>query len=329
MATYEQEDNPMDQFPIDSSSYKITDEIAVGVSAVVYKAVCVPMDSTIVAIKAIDRDKCTNDFDNLGRTMSLVSHPNMLRAHCSFTVDHHLWVVMPYMSTGSLHSILSSSFPDGIPEQYMAIILKETLNALSYLHKGGHIHGDVKAGNILLDSNGCVKLADFGASATVYMPKAPFLNWEAPEMIKSHEVSSFETDIWCFGITALVSTKTFSEAFEDMVTSCLDKDPSKRPSADELLKHPFFEGCKDTSEFLVEHLLHGLPSVEERFRASKIVQADGQDCSTSDDHKLLRLMMSLLMDSAENFDDDDKSELGSGESSQAGLEGTEGHDENN
>ncbi|KAE8660058.1 hypothetical protein F3Y22_tig00116958pilonHSYRG00004 [Hibiscus syriacus] len=297
MATYEQEDNPMDQFPIDSSSYKITDEIAVGVSAVVYKAVCVPMDSTIVAIKAIDRDKCTNDFDNLGRTMSLVSHPNMLRAHCSFTVDHHLWV--------------------------------ETLNALSYLHKGGHIHGDVKAGNILLDSNGCVKLADFGASATVYMPKAPFLNWEAPEMIKSHEVSSFETDIWCFGITALVSTKTFSEAFEDMVTSCLDKDPSKRPSADELLKHPFFEGCKDTSEFLVEHLLHGLPSVEERFRASKIVQADGQDCSTSDDHKLLRLMMSLLMDSAENFDDDDKSELGSGESSQAGLEGTEGHDENN
>ncbi|GMI69907.1 BLUE LIGHT SIGNALING1 [Hibiscus trionum] len=271
-----------DQFPLDPSSYKITDEISAGVGVVVYKAVCVPMDSAIVAIKAIDREQCSALFEIRqpeAQKMSLLSHPNILRAHCSFDVDHHFWVVMPFMSCGSLHSIISSSFPGGLPEECMAVILKETLKALSYLHQGGNIHGDVKASNILLDSNGCVKLGDFGASRSFYGRKSALLYWVAPEITKLQALCSFETDIWSFGMTALVSTKTFSEAFQDMVGSCLDKDPAKRPSADELLKHPFFdfEGCKATSEFLVEHLLRGLPSVEQRFRPSKIVPAHDQD----------------------------------------------------
>ncbi|GMI69908.1 BLUE LIGHT SIGNALING1 [Hibiscus trionum] len=273
-------DNPRNQFPLDPSSYKITHEIAVGVGVVVYKAVCVPMDLAIVAIKAIDREQCIGIFDILEReaqSMILLSHPNLLRAHCSFNADRHVWVVMPFMSCGSLHSIISSSFPGGLPEECMAIILKETLKALSYLHNRGNIHGDVKPSNILLDSNGCVKLADLGASCSFYGRKSAKPHWVAPEIIKSRAVSSFETDIWSFGVTALVSTKTFSEAFQDIVTCCLDKDPAKRPSADELLKHPFFEGCKATSEFLVEHLLHGLPSVEQRFRPSKIVPAHDHD----------------------------------------------------
>lgn len=51
---------------------------------------------------------------------------------------------------------------------FPCILLKETLNALSYLHSQGHLHRDIKAGNILMDSNGSVKLADLGMSASVY-----------------------------------------------------------------------------------------------------------------------------------------------------------------
>ncbi|KAK8670907.1 hypothetical protein V6N13_037520 [Hibiscus sabdariffa] len=278
----EQEDNPKNQFPLDPSSYKITDEIAVGEGVVVYKAVCVPMDSAIVAIKVIDRDQCTGDFRFQQRealtkeTMPLLSHPNVLGAHCSFTVDRHLWVVMPYMSCGSLHSIISSAFERGLPEEWVAIVLKETLKGLAYLHKGGHIHGDVKVSNILLDSNGCVKLADFGASFSFYPRKSTMLYWVAPDIVKSRAPFSFRTDIWSLGMIALVTSLSFSEALQDMITLCLHKDPAKRPSADELLKHRFFEGCKGTTEFLVEHFLHGLPSVEERFRESKIL-ADEPD----------------------------------------------------
>ncbi|KAK8670908.1 hypothetical protein V6N13_037521 [Hibiscus sabdariffa] len=291
---YEQEDNPKNQFPLDPSCYKITNKIAVGEGVVVYKAVCVPMDSAIVAIKVIDRDQCTgvpqiHQREALtNETMPLLSHPNILRAHCSFTVDHHLWVVMPYMSCGSLQSIITSSFQGGLPEEWVAIVLKETLKALSYLHKGEHIHGDVKVSNILLDSNGCVKLADFGASLSFYGRKSTLLYWVAPEIIKSQAPFSFQTDIWSFGMTALVTTTSFSKALQDMITLCLHKDPARRPSADELLKHRFFEGCKGTSEFLVEHFLRGLPSFEERFRESKILLARDQDPHGASASKRLR-----------------------------------------
>ncbi|XVF63151.1 hypothetical protein PTKIN_Ptkin09bG0065900 [Pterospermum kingtungense] len=338
----QEEDNPKLQFPLHSGSYKLLDEIGYGAYAVVYRAECAPLNSTVVAIKAIDLDQYSNKaevFANIQReikTMSLLSHPNILSAHCSFIVDQQcLCVVMPFMSAGSLQSIISSSFPDGLPEECIAVVLKETLTALSYLHNQGHLHGDIKASNILLDSSGSVKLADSGVSASSYASKLGYGSgtstssstllvtdvmetpyWMAPEVIHSRTYTGYsfkaESDIWSFGIMALElahgrpplshlppskslimetikrfrfsgyetsskkgqGDKYFSMAFKDMVASCLDQDPAKRPSAPELLKHSFFESCKD-SDFLVEHVLQGLPSVEERFRLiSNILKKD-------------------------------------------------------
>ncbi|KAH7858038.1 hypothetical protein Vadar_019387 [Vaccinium darrowii] len=208
-------------YPLDPTSYKIVDEIGRGVSAIVYKAICIPVSSTVVAIKAIDLDKSRTDLDSVRReakTMSLLSHPNVLRAHCSFMVESRLWVVMPFMSGGSLQSVMGCSYPNGLPEQCIAVVLKEILHALCYLHGQGHLHRDIKAGNILIDSNGSVKLADFGVSASIYesnygqgsSARRPMLTdlagtpyWMAPEVIHSHSGYSFKADIWSFGITAL------------------------------------------------------------------------------------------------------------------------------
>ncbi|KAK9163954.1 hypothetical protein Syun_004856 [Stephania yunnanensis] len=220
-----QQETTMPSYPLDPTSYKILQKIGNGVSATVYKAACLPMTSSIVAIKAIDLERSRANLDDVRReakAMTLLSHPNILRAHCSFTVDHYLWVVMPFMSAGSLRSIISSSFPDGLNEASIAVVLKEILNALLYLHDQGHLHRDIKAGNILVDSDGSVKLADFGVSASIYEPNSSnsssylssstnfMLNevtgtpyWMAPEVIHSHIGYSFKADIWSFGITAL------------------------------------------------------------------------------------------------------------------------------
>lgn len=48
-----------------------------------------------------------------------------------------------------------------------------------------------------------------------------------------------------------------------MITDCLQKDPTKRPTASELLKHPFFRKAKD-KKYLQSVLLQGGPSIEER-----------------------------------------------------------------
>ncbi|XP_057783470.1 serine/threonine-protein kinase BLUS1 [Salvia miltiorrhiza] len=330
-----------DHYPLDSNCYKILDEIGRGVSAIVYKAVCIPMESSVVAIKAIDLEKSKTDFENVRREakiMTLLWHPNILRAHCSFTVKSSLWVVMPFMSGGSLQSIIASSYPDGLPEPCIASVLKEILSALSYLHDQGHLHRDIKAGNILIDSNGTVKLADFGVSASVYesslscgwagssssmsrmltdVTGTPY--WMAPEVIHSHTGYGIKADIWSFGITALElahgrpplshlppsksmmmkitkkfrfsdhydktkasMNKRFSKSFKNMVGLCLDHDPSKRPTAEKLLKHSFFKNCKGP-DFLIKNVLHGVPAVEQRFKGAEIHRLTSMSRSSEDD----------------------------------------------
>ncbi|KAG2620028.1 serine/threonine-protein kinase BLUS1-like [Panicum virgatum] len=327
------------KYPLGAESYRLLCKIGSGVSAVVYKAVCLPLGSSaVVAIKAIDLERSRANLDDVWReakAMALLSHCNVLRAHCSFTVGSHLWVVMPFMAAGSLHSILSHGFPDGLPEPCVAVVLRDTLRALCYLHEQGRIHRDIKAGNILVDSDGSVKLADFGVSASIYetgpaasaassgpihaarpaalgssgfndLAGTPY--WMAPEVIHSHVGYGIKADIWSFGITALelahgrpplshlppsksmlmritsrvrledaeptTSTsakrrKKFSKAFKDMVSCCLCQEPTKRPSAEKLLRHPFFRGCR-SKDYLVRNVLAAVPSIEERCKDANL-----------------------------------------------------------
>ncbi|KAJ7974578.1 Protein kinase [Quillaja saponaria] len=303
------------RFPLNAKDYKLYEEVGEGVSASVYRALCIPLND-IVAIKVLDLEKCNNDLDGIRRevqTMSLIDHPNLLRAHCSFTTGHHLWVVMPYMSGGSCLHIMKSTYPEGFEEPVIATLLREVLKALVYLHFHGHIHRDVKAGNILIDSNGAVKLADFGVSACMLdtgdrqRSRNTFVGtpcWMAPEVMQQLHGYDFKADIWSFGITALELAhghapfskyppmkvllmtlqnappgldyerdKRFSKSFKELVAACLVKDPKKRPSSEKLLKHHFFKHARPT-DYLARTILGGLAPLGDRFRILKAKEAD-------------------------------------------------------
>ncbi|GLJ40247.1 hypothetical protein SUGI_0826390 [Cryptomeria japonica] len=303
----EQQQHQRRAYPVMSSEYRLLQEIGRGVSATVYEAECIPMKET-VAIKSIDLERLNANLDDIRReaqTMSLMEHPNVLRAHCSFIVQQSLWVVMPFMAGGSCQSIMQAAFSGGLEEPAIGLVLKDTLKALDYLHQQGHIHRDVKAGNILIDSKGAVKLADFGVSASVFESGAlrhkrnTFVGtpcWMAPEVIDHDSGYDHKADIWSFGITALelahghapfskfppikallmqlqgappafdhATDKKFSRSFREMVGLCLVKDPTRRPSADKLLKHSFFRHTK-TPEYLVKHLLDNLPRLPDRLK---------------------------------------------------------------
>jgi len=109
-----------------------------------------------------------DDLRREAQMMSLVDHPNVLKAYCSFAVERSLWVVMQFMDEGSCLHLMKIAYTEGFEEEAIGSILKETLKALQYLHHHGHIHRDVKAGNILLGSSGAVKLADFGVAACLF-----------------------------------------------------------------------------------------------------------------------------------------------------------------
>ncbi|KAL4378170.1 hypothetical protein GQ457_02G011850 [Hibiscus cannabinus] len=303
------------RYPVNAKDYKIYEEVGDGVSATVYRALCIPLDE-IVAIKVLDLEKCNNDLDGIRRevlTLSLIDHPNVLRAHCSFTAGHNLWVVMPYMAGGSCLHIMKSDYPEGFEEPFISTVLREVLKALVYLHTHGHIHRDVKAGNILIDSDGAVKLADFGVSACMFdsgdrqRSRNTFVGtpcWMAPEVMQQLHGYDFKADIWSFGITALELAhghapfskyppmkvllmtlqnappgldyerdKRFSKSFKVMVATCLAKDPKKRPTSEKLLKHRFFKNAR-SYDYLARTILDGLAPLGDRFRLLKTKEAD-------------------------------------------------------
>ncbi|KAK4436742.1 Serine/threonine-protein kinase fray2 [Sesamum alatum] len=303
------------KYPIGAEHYTMYEEVGTGVSASVHRALCNPLNE-IVAVKILDFERNNSDLSNISReaqTMGLVDHPNVLKSHCSFVSDHNLWVVMPYMAGGSCLHILKATHPDGLEEVVIATILREVLKGLDYLHQHGHIHRDVKAGNILIDSRGAIKLGDFGVSAYLFdsgdrqRMRNTFVGtpcWMAPEVMEQLHGYDFKADIWSFGITALELAhghapfskyppmkvllmtlqnappgldyerdKKFSKSFKQMIASCLVKDPLKRPSAKKLLKHSFFKQAR-SNDYIGRTLLEGLPALGDRLQALKRKEED-------------------------------------------------------
>ncbi|KAH7051486.1 kinase-like domain-containing protein [Linnemannia elongata] len=297
---------PDDSFSSNPEDYDIRLPIGYGSSAVVYNAYYKPFNKR-VAIKVIDLDMFErNQIDELRRetqVMALCKHPNVLRVNGAFVTDSKLYIVTPYLSAGSCLDIMKTAYPDGFEEVAIATILKQALQGLDYLHKNGHIHRDVKAGNLLVDDDGSVLLADFGVSSSLMEngdrrgQRKTFVGtpcWMAPEVMEQAGYD-YKADIWSFGITAIElatghapfakyppikvlmltlsndpptldrdSTKhRYSKLFKEMIDSCLQKDPTRRPTAEKLLNHSFFKQAKKKA-YLVAGLLHNLPPIEHR-----------------------------------------------------------------
>ncbi|XP_062204953.1 serine/threonine-protein kinase BLUS1-like isoform X1 [Phragmites australis] len=301
-------------FTVNPGDYRLLEEVGYGAHAVVYRAVFVPRDE-VVAVKSLDLDQLNNNIDGIQREaqiMSLIDHPNVIRAYCSFVVEHSLWVIMPFMTEGSCLHLMKIAYPDGFEEPVIGSILKETLKALDYLHRQGQIHRDVKAGNILIDNAGVVKLGDFGVSACMFdrgdrqRSRNTFVGtpcWMAPEVLQPGTGYNFKADIWSFGITALELAhghapfskyppmkvllmtlqnappgldydrdRRFSKSFKEMVAMCLVKDQTKRPTAEKLLKHSFFKNAKPP-ELTMKSILTDLPPLWDRVKALQLKDA--------------------------------------------------------
>uniref|UniRef100_A0A8W7P1E9 non-specific serine/threonine protein kinase n=1 Tax=Anopheles coluzzii TaxID=1518534 RepID=A0A8W7P1E9_ANOCL len=162
----------------------------------------------------------------------------------------------------------------------IAYILRETVQALVFLHENHCMHRDIKGHNILLTETGHVKLVDFGVSSHLAATMArrntsvgtPY--WMAPEVIACEQQldQSYDSrcDVWSVGITAielaegdpplcelhpmralfqiprnpppkLSHPEQYSSMLSDFISECLVKDLEQRPFSKELVTHPFLK----------------------------------------------------------------------------------------
>ncbi|CAO3645590.1 unnamed protein product [Cunninghamella echinulata] len=155
---------------------------------------------------ALKRCKLDNDKEYraaIVRELRIMStgHKNLIKLKEAAVYKNDIWMAMDLMRC-SVFTVLCCR---GLPEEYSIYIVREVLNALSYLHNKGFIHRDVKCENLLISQQGEVKLADFGlATSTKYENRERLgtAKWMAPEVIK--EISYDEKiDLWSLGITLI------------------------------------------------------------------------------------------------------------------------------
>jgi mitogen-activated protein kinase kinase len=136
--------------------------------------------------------------------------PYIVKYYGTFLSDHSpsIFIAMEYCGGGSLDSIYKRVKARGgrIGERVLGKLAEGVLFGLSYLHERRIIHRDIKPQNILLDSDGQVKLCDFGVSGEVVNSLATTFTgtkyYMAPERILGMPYS-VTSDVWSLGITLM------------------------------------------------------------------------------------------------------------------------------
>ncbi|XP_076234684.1 myosin-IIIb isoform X3 [Calliopsis andreniformis] len=292
-----------DVIPDPGDRFVLEELIGEGTYGEVYSAQCNETD-TKVAIKILE-----NVADNIEeieeeylvlRDLSL--HPNIPQFHGLFLKrakpaqeEDQLWFVMELCTGGSVTDLVQGLKKKGkrLTDDQIAYILKETVEALIYLHSNHCMHRDVKGHNILLTEEAHVKLVDFGVSSHLAATLArkntsvgtPY--WMAPEVIACEQQldSSYDSrcDVWSVGITAielaegdpplselhpmralfqiprnpppaLKNPDIHSPELVDFITECLVKDLEHRPFASELKEHPLLINVESKVENIRQEL---------------------------------------------------------------------------
>lgn len=278
-----------------ASCYQLLSVIGVGAAGTVFKGQYTDPATkqiTLCALKAINLDRTTVRLETLQTECKLLAqsnHENIVGYYCSFVHQQYLWLVTPILEV-NIQDLLLKLAPNGFDEGIISCIMYDILQALSYMEQNKQVHRDIKTANILLNSSGTAKLADFGVSAFLCddsverkmrntLVGSPL--YMAPEVI-SMQGHDYKADIWSFGICLielaqgvppnsnlppmevivniyqrdppkLPANRQFSKAFKEVVDMCLVKNPKERASATKLLETKFF--TKHGKKTIIDNML--------------------------------------------------------------------------
>ncbi|XP_010620470.1 serine/threonine-protein kinase 10 isoform X1 [Fukomys damarensis] len=209
--------------------------------------------------------------------LATCDHPYIVKLLGAYYHDGKLWIMIEFCPGGAVDAIMLE-LDRGLTEPQIQVVCRQMLEALNFLHSKKIIHRDLKAGNVLMTLEGDIRLADFGVSAKnlkTLQKRDSFIGtpyWMAPEVVLCETMKDtpydYKADIWSLGITliemaqiepphhelnpmrvllkiaksdppTLLAPSKWSAEFRDFLKVTLDKNPETRPSAAQLLEHPF------------------------------------------------------------------------------------------
>lgn len=219
--------------------YEILRELGRGAMGVVYQARD-PLIGRMVALKTInsnlvDRPDLLERFYQEAQSAGKLQHPNIVTIFELGQEKDTPFIAMEYLDGESLEKIIQRQM-----EQPMAMrigFIVRVCQALEYAHKNRVVHRDIKPGNIMVSSDGAVKVVDFGIARLVdfsrthtnMMIGTPA--YMAPELFRKKRADE-RTDIWAVGVTLyelLSNQRPFTGEGYDIISSILEENvPSIR-----------------------------------------------------------------------------------------------------
>lgn len=249
--------------------------IGKGAFGKVYLAVSILTGET-VAVKCLSMKsiRTKRAFNKVRREIAIhrqLQNPHIVRLYEVFETESNIFFVMEYANNGDLHSMVQKGH---LQENFSRDIMSKVILALEYCHSQKVLHRDVKLDNILLGTDGSVKLCDFGISIFMEDNKLEYDQsgtpaYIAPEILRGDGYSGYKADVWSLGITiytmltgtipfqaneteklhALIlegefdfpETPKLSPEVKDLLKRILVLDPMERLSLAEVKAHAWFE----------------------------------------------------------------------------------------
>ena len=273
-----------------SSDYKIIKKLGSGAFSEVFliqNRVTGVLDcSKIIQLSSLN-DFEGEDIMNEIKTLSDMDHPNIMKIKGFYKTNNHLYIISEYLSGGELFDRIIEAH--NFNEVQAANLIQQILSAVSYLHKRGIIHRDLKPENIVFESDAkdsLIKIIDFGTSRQLkkgekLKSRLGTAYYIAPEVLQLNYDS--KCDVWSCGVILFIfifgfppfNGKNDDEIFEkikkgtfkfpdspkvssevkSLITKMLSVNPEHRPTADDLLKEPWFQKMKQTNLTLEQQTL--------------------------------------------------------------------------
>uniref|UniRef100_A0A8C8FL72 non-specific serine/threonine protein kinase n=1 Tax=Oncorhynchus tshawytscha TaxID=74940 RepID=A0A8C8FL72_ONCTS len=243
-------------------------------------------DNSLVVWKEVDlnclSDKERKDVTNEISILSILQHNNIIAYFNHFMDKDTLLIELEYCNGGNLYDKINQQKGKLFTEEVVIWYLYQVASAVAHIHKAGILHRDIKTLNIFLTKTNLIKLGDYGLAKKLDSQFAmaetcvgtPY--YMSPELCQGVKYN-FKSDIWAMGCVifeVLTLTRTFdatnplnlcvkivqgnwtmevnsdvySSALIKLVYECLDQDPEKRPTAEEILDQPIISCRKQELE---------------------------------------------------------------------------------